>query len=91
MQIPSMPTTDAVTVTGLSVLLDEDSAPPYLELRIECHGRAFDAAILMAEEEWALNLRDVTGKPVLSEPELYPTQSAAILAALIAVLSVVPP
>ena len=86
-----MPSTDPVTVTGLSVLLDEESPPAYIELGIECRGRSFRAAILAAEEEWALNLRDMTDKTLLSEPELYPTQGAAVLAALVAVLSLTPP
>lgn len=91
MQLPSRPTTDAVTLTGLSVLLDEDAPPPYLELGLEYGGKSYRAAVLAVEEEWALHLRDVTGKTLLSEPELYPTQGAAVLAALVAVLSRSPP
>lgn len=77
---------DTVEVEGLSVILDDEVDPPYLELRLRCNGQEHTATILAAEDEWALNLR---GGEIQSEPDdvqLYPAQSDAIVAAMLIAL-----
>lgn len=79
-------TRDTVSVTGLFPLLDEDETPAYLELGLRCRGRSYRAAILPVEEEWALSLRDESGRQLPGERDLYPTQVGAILAAMLTVI-----
>jgi hypothetical protein len=77
---------DAIRIEGLSVLLDDDIQPPYLELGLGCGGQTFQAAILAAEEDWAVIVRDENGRPCVGDGELYATQAGAILAALLTAL-----
>ncbi len=83
-------THDALTVAGLSPILDEEEPPVYLELTICLAGKTYRAAILAAGEEWALSVRDARGRTLIAEPELYPTQASAVLAAMLAVLALGP-
>jgi hypothetical protein len=76
---------DTVEITGLSELLDDDEELPYLDIGIRCAGRVFRAAVLTAEGEWTVNVRDERGRSCPGSGDLYATQSEAIIAgALIA-------
>lgn len=74
---------DTVEITGLSAVLDEDAELPYLDLDLKCGDQAFRVAILAADGEWTVNVRDGRGKSVPGSGELYAAQSDAIVAALL--------
>lgn len=77
---------DALEIVGLSDILDEDEELPYLDLGIRCADRTFRLAILAAEGQWTVNLRDERGRSCPGSGEFYDTQSDAILAALLIAL-----
>jgi hypothetical protein len=77
---------DTVEIRGLSVLLDEEFPRPFLDLELRCNGQTFRAGILTVEEEWALKLKRVDGESIPADGEFYPTEAAAILAAMLSVL-----
>ncbi len=74
---------DTVEVRGLSLLLDEEDISPVLALQLGAGDQRFQAMILAVDEEWAVNVRDALGHTLSDEPELYPTRSSAILAAML--------
>jgi hypothetical protein len=74
---------DAVEVRGLSLLLDEEDISPVLSLQLGAGEERFQAMILAVDEEWAVNVRDEHGQRLTDEPEIYPTRSSAILAAML--------
>lgn len=86
MDLSTLNTDDAVEVSGLSAILGDDETPAFLELGLRCRDRLFRAVIMAAGEEWALSLRDERGQSVADEPELYPSQSSAVLAAMLIAL-----
>jgi len=77
---------DNVTVSGLSVLLDEEERVPFLELRLSCLGRVYRASILVADDEWALRLREEGGIHLPDADTVYARQCDAILGAMLRVL-----
>jgi len=79
---------DMVEVLGLSVILDDDVQPPYLDLTLRSGGKTFRAGIMAAETEWALSVREDGGAHLPSDGELYATQEGAILAAMLIALQV---
>lgn len=82
----NLPSGDAVEIAGLSVLLDEEEIPPFLQIELRCARTVYRGAILAVEGEWAFHLRDEDGVGVVTEGDLYPTQSSAILAAMLTAL-----
>jgi hypothetical protein len=79
---------DAIEVTGLAPLLDDDETLPYLDLQLRAAGRCFQVAVLVADEEWTVNVRDERGKSCPGSGDLYPTQADAFLAAMLIVLDI---
>jgi hypothetical protein len=77
---------DAVEIRGLSLLLDEEDISPVLSLQLSAGEARFGAMILAVNDEWAVNVRDEWGKRLSDEPELYPTRSSAIVAAMLMVI-----
>ena len=77
---------DAIEIQGLTPFLDDEEDPLVLDLTLACHGRIYRAAILPAEEEWAVNMREAGGRPCPANGELYATQADAILAAMLTAL-----
>jgi hypothetical protein len=77
---------DAVEVSGLGVLLDDDPEPPVLELGIRARQSTFRCTVLAVEEEWALNVRDERGVNLAADVELWATQAGAILGAMLVAL-----
>ncbi len=73
-------------VVGLRALLEAEEDPPYLDLTLRLQGRQFRAAILAADGEWTVNLRDERGKSCPGSGELYDAQADAILAAMLIAL-----
>jgi len=73
---------DAIEISGLSPLFEEDELPVYLDVHLRSGGRAFRAAILRSGEEWTLNVRDERGRALPGSGELYAEVSDAVLAAL---------
>ncbi|HZS94398.1 MAG TPA: hypothetical protein VFA78_06355 [Chloroflexota bacterium] len=73
---------DAIEITGLSPLFEDDEAPLYVDLRLRSGGRSLQAAILRSGEGWTLNVRDERGRMIPGSGELYETISDAVLAAL---------
>lgn len=78
--------TDAIEVEGLAVLLDDEIEPAVLDLALNCGGNTYRATILLAGDEWMMNVRDGAGRSHTSGDEAFPTQSGAILAALLSAL-----
>ncbi|GAC1588312.1 MAG: hypothetical protein NVS3B5_21450 [Sphingomicrobium sp.] len=76
---------DAVEVAGLHALIDSDEQPPVVDLQLRAHGQVYHAAILAVHAEWAVKIRSDSGEPIPSDGEFFPTQSAAVLAALLIV------
>jgi hypothetical protein len=81
-----LPAFDAVEVTGLSVILDEGDLPPFLNLRMRCGDKTYRVGVLAVEEDWAINIHDEDGGTVFDEGGLFPTQSSAVLGAMLAVI-----
>ena len=79
---------DAIEVAGLVPLLDDDEVLPYLDLHLRSAGRSFQAAVLIADEEWTVNVRDERGRSCPGSGDLYATQTDAILAAMMIVLDI---
>ena len=77
-----------IEVSGLSVILEDEEQLPYLELTLRCNGRGFRASILVAEDEWALRMREEGGPQVPTKDAMYPTQADAIVAAMLTTLEV---
>src|SRR5947209_19933162 len=77
---------DAVTITGLAEILDDEEELPYLDLTVRCLGRSYRAAVLAGEGEWTVNLRDERDRSCPGSGELYETQADAIVAALLMAL-----
>jgi hypothetical protein len=77
---------DTIEISGLSVLLDEEFPRPFIDLTLRCNGRVLRAGILAVEEDWALRLKREDGTSIPFDGEFYPTEAAAILAALLWVL-----
>jgi hypothetical protein len=77
---------DTIEISGLNVLLEEDADPPYLDLTLRCNRQEYRAVILAAEEEWAVNVRSQDGALHSEDGELFPSQAAAILAAMLIAL-----
>lgn len=77
---------DTLEVRGLSVVLEAEQEPPYLELLVRCGAESYRAAILAAGGEWTLRLTTEDGEPVPSPDEPFATQHVAVYAALLSVL-----
>lgn len=77
---------DLVQIRGLSAILEEGSEPSYLDLRLRSNEREYRAVILLAGEEWTLNVRDEAGRSCPGSGEMYVTQSGAVLAAMLTAL-----
>jgi len=77
---------DTVEIRGLSVVLEAEQDPPYLELQIRCGGQAFRALILTEGQEWSLRLLTEDGDIATTSSEPFLTQHAAVYAAILAAL-----
>jgi hypothetical protein len=77
---------DVIEVQGLSLLLAEEEFPPHLALQLTVAGKRFSATILAIELEWGMTVHDEDGNSLVEDADLYPTQSSAILAALLTVI-----
>lgn len=77
---------DALEIRGLSVVLEAEQEPPYLELVVRCGGSTYGAAVLAAGKEWTLRMKDEDGKALPCPDEPFATQHAAVYAALLTVL-----
>jgi hypothetical protein len=78
---------DIVCIAGLAPILDEGKdPPPFLELTLRCNGREYRAAIIAAEDEWAVRVRDASARSLTEDVDLYATQGDALLVAMLIAL-----
>jgi hypothetical protein len=78
---------DLVQISGLATILDEgEGAPPYLELTLRCNGHEYNAAILAAESDWVVRVRDGSARSLTEDVDLYASQGDALLVALLIAL-----
>ena len=80
------PSHDLLEVRGLSALLDFDEAPLLLNLWIRVADRAYRAAILPADDEWAVRVSGESGESLPGSGQFFTTQYGAVVAALLIAL-----